>query len=159
MQNTLNIALFFEKLAHCMSEEGRKVQGLTRKLKVITTIGQEPWGILVEQFVMTLIGLWDIKAINFSKDSYCSSCTLLIWYICTEDRVSMKTKELIKYFYGDLISQPWVKFSNLLMKSVNFAVQVMKSYYVLVYWLEIQENMKLSYTRNPYSFYLSLFSF
>ena len=41
-QNALNIALFFEKLAHCMSEEGRKVQGLTRKLKVITTIGQEP---------------------------------------------------------------------------------------------------------------------
>ena len=41
-QNPLNIALFFEKLAHCMSEEGRKVQGLTRKLKVITTIGQEP---------------------------------------------------------------------------------------------------------------------
>ena len=41
-QNAINIALFFEKLAHCMSEEGRKVQGLTRKLKVITTIGQEP---------------------------------------------------------------------------------------------------------------------
>ena len=58
----------------------------------------------------------------------------------------MKTKELIKYFYGDLISQPRVKISNLLMKSVNFAVQVMKSYYVLVYQLEIQANMKLSYT-------------
>ena len=42
----------------------------------------------------------------------------------------MKTKELIKYFYGDLISQPRV---FILMKSVNFAVQVMKSYYVLVH--------------------------
>ena len=138
MQNTLNIALFFEKLAHCMSEEGRKVQGLTRKLKVITTIGQEPWGILVEQFVMTLIGLWDIKAINFSK-------VVVLYLYDIYVQKTMKTKELIKYFYGDLISQPWVNFSNLLMKSVNFAVQVMKSYYVLVYWLEIQANMKLSF--------------
>ena len=66
----------------------------------------------------------------------------------------MKTKELIKYFYGFLNLG-----SSFQILSVNFAVQVMKSYYVLVYRLEIQANMKLSYTRNPYSFYLSLFSF
>ena len=119
-QNAINIALFFEKLAHCMSEEGRKVQGLTRKLKVITTIGQEPWGILVEQFVMTLIGLWDTKAINFSK-------VVVLYLYDIYVQKTMKTKELIKYFYGFLNLG-----SSFQILSVNFAVQVMKTYYVCI---------------------------